>query len=475
MKIIIYCRGAIFRKYSDKLPWNLIVAIVDKNAEDNEMIMSIPVIRPEYINKVQYDCICVLSNKYFYEIVKELIYVYSVSAEKIVSWKVLLKKCLPINQKILKDIINGLQNKSVLIREKEIFDKYILNKESIGIPSESLFEAYSKNKESDNSYKYDYVYSEDEIPNNKKYDIVITGDYKNLASVLKVKTWHKVLLNTKYNMDNEMYSAIVNDIGKLHYRVYIGSNGWIWEIDNIATKIPSDEKKEMSVYVVTHKDYPQIKNDDCYIPLCVGEKYKNSKYVSELNGKNIAYLNDKINECTGLYWIWKNTKENIVGLNHYRRYFSRGIINNRADILLSYEIYQMMNKYDMVLPVDEGFDITVKQQLVNTIPDKKIAELGISIMRNSIMQKQPDYLAFFDDVMNSYNFYRCNMFITRREILNQYCEWLFSFLIDAAEQIDVSETDEYSKRIIGFLAERMLTVWLRKNPQKIKAVPYLLL
>ncbi len=29
------------------------------------------------------------------------------------------------------------------------------------------------------------------------------------------------------------------------------------------------------------------------------------------------------------------------------------------------------------------------------------------------------------------------MFVTRREILNRYCEWLFHFLIEAAEIIDV--------------------------------------
>ena len=77
----------------------------------------------------------------------------------------------------------------------------------------------------------------------------------------------------------------------------------------------------------------------------------------------------------------------------------------------------------------------------------------------------------FDAVMESHNFYKCNMFVTKREILNAYCEWLFSFLIEAAERIDVSTYDNYSKRVIGFFAERMLTVWLYKNPLKIKELP----
>ena len=65
-----------------------------------------------------------------------------------------------------------------------------------------------------------------------------------------------------------------------------------------------------------------------------------------------------------------------------------------------------------------------------------------------------------------------SMFVTRRKILNMYCEWLFSFLIEAAEKMDISGYDVYSKRIMGFLAERLLTTWLLKQNLKIKEQPY---
>ena len=69
-------------------------------------------------------------------------------------------------------------------------------------------------------------------------------------------------------------------------------------------------------------------------------------------------------------------------------------------------------------------------------------------------------------------FYQCNMFVTRREIFDKYCEWLFSFLIEAAETIDISECDTYSARIIGFFAERMWTVWLLRQEYRIKELPF---
>lgn len=81
----------------------------------------------------------------------------------------------------------------------------------------------------------------------------------------------------------------------------------------------------------------------------------------------------------------------------------------------------------------------------------------------------------FETVMRGHSFYVCNMFVTRREILNNYCEWLFSFLIEAAELLDITGYDSYSKRAMGFFAERMWTVWLMKQNLKIKELPYMVI
>ena len=83
----------------------------------------------------------------------------------------------------------------------------------------------------------------------------------------------------------------------------------------------SAQKKAFDIvdYVITHKEY-NIPQDEMYRKLCVG-KYREDGELCEQDGENITQYNERINELTGLYWIWKNTESEYVGLSHYRRYF----------------------------------------------------------------------------------------------------------------------------------------------------------
>ena len=81
---------------------------------------------------------------------------------------------------------------------------------------------------------------------------------------------------------------------------------------------------------------------------------------------------------------------------------------------------------------------------------------------------QPDYLDAFDYVLGSSSFYKCNMFVTRRDVFDAYCKWLFSFIIDATREV-LRMTNP--QRTMGFFCECMLSVWLAKNHLRIKELP----
>ncbi|MBE8954215.1 MAG: DUF4422 domain-containing protein [Quinella sp. 2Q5] len=97
------------------------------------------------------------------------------------------------------------------------------------------------------------------------------------------------------------------------------------------------------------------------------------------------------------------------------------------------------------------------------------------MIRKYLLQVQPDYLDAFDYVLNSTTFYKCNMFVTRRDVFDAYCKWLFSFIIDATrEALRTASLQNFSwmpRRLMSFLAERMFSVWLMNNRLRIKELP----
>ena len=64
------------------------------------------------------------------------------------------------------------------------------------------------------------------------------------------------------------------------------------------------------------------------------------------------------------------------------------------------------------------------------------------------------------------------MMLCNKQILDEYSQWLFSILFNLEKRIDVDKySDEYQKRVFGFLAERLLQIWVYHNKLKIKEFP----
>ena len=51
-------------------------------------------------------------------------------------------------------------------------------------------------------------------------------------------------------------------------------------------------------------------------------KSNSNRYEGDDSGISISDKNLYYSELTGIYWVWKNTKQDITGCCHYRRYFS---------------------------------------------------------------------------------------------------------------------------------------------------------
>ena len=217
-------------------------------------------------------------------------------------------------------------------------------------------------------------------------------------------------------------------------------------------------------YVITHRDFP-ITQDDLYKPLCVGG-FRKDGWLCASDGNNIEQYNDRINEATGMYWIWKNTDSEYVGMSHYRRYFNN--CGHRLD-RIGIEDILTVDGYDIILaPIRLGW--SVRENLRQAVDDD-LCDQGITVFLRGIQEKHPEYVDAFNKVMNNDRMYICNMFVTRREIFNKYCEWLFSFLTEAADLIDVEYEYGFRRRTAGYLAETMMTVWMEKQDLRVYEMP----
>src|SRR5690349_21102380 len=78
----------------------------------------------------------------------------------------------------------------------------------------------------------------------------------------------------------------------------------------------------MAVYMATHVAYSKPPFD-YIVPIFVGRasEEKNDFGISDRSGVNISRRNHIYGELTALYWIWKNTQDDVAGLCHYRRFF----------------------------------------------------------------------------------------------------------------------------------------------------------
>ena len=60
------------------------------------------------------------------------------------------------------------------------------------------------------------------------------------------------------------------------------------------------------------------------------------------------------------------------------------------------------------------------------------------------------------------------LFITRRERLEELCEWLYPVLVELEKRIDISKYEGYQSRVIAFLYERLVPVFIRTKGYKIE-------
>ena len=102
---------------------------------------------------------------------------------------------------------------------------------------------------------------------------------------------------------------------------------------------------DVRLYVMTHKKIAEIA-DPMYIPMQVGKAGKEDfGYLGDDTGDNISEKNSAYCELTGMYWLWKNIDCDVIGICHYRRYFTRD-----EKLLEKSYIEKLIKEYSIIIP-----------------------------------------------------------------------------------------------------------------------------
>lgn len=228
---------------------------------------------------------------------------------------------------------------------------------------------------------------------------------------------------------------------------------------------------KVNIIIATHKKYDMPKYKS-YLPIHVGKEGKKEiGFKGDNTGNNISLKNPYFCELTGLYWAWKNLKVDYVGLAHYRRHF-KGKTKSKdkfEQVLSDKEINELLRKNDIILPKKRNYYI---ENLYSHYEHTLHIET-LDITGEIIKEKYPKYSKEFDLLKKRTSAHMFNMFIMKKELMDEYCKWLFDILFELEKRIDTTKYDSFHARFYGRVSELLLDVWLNTKGYKYTEVPLL--
>lgn len=250
--------------------------------------------------------------------------------------------------------------------------------------------------------------------------------------------------------------------------------------------------KDPSVKILTfyHKRDILFENDIIQ-PLHLGrkvasEKSKDGQISSEeLNwlkssmegddtGDNISHLNRCFAEMTGIYWAWKNYDQlgtpDYIGFMHYRSLFFFGPYpaykeENFLDKIGCPYLRRIL-KYadvDVICGFVDYLEYSAEENHHNLVVYEKRERRDehLEYTKQWIKENRPDIYPLFEKYLKGkINGPQKNMFIMRKDLFFEYCEFIFPCMFAVWEKFKDTIENPSNNRLIGILAEYVTAFWL---------------
>lgn len=177
-------------------------------------------------------------------------------------------------------------------------------------------------------------------------------------------------------------------------------------------------------------------------------------YLLDDVGDNISNLNHLLGDLTGLYWIWKNTDDDFVGTNQYRRFYNDNDLSNLR--ILRTDCLYVSEFVDLREPIWQQYCYWH-------------GDIGLKLLKNAAKFKT---FAITDDMIDELwvktKLSTCNSFFAHRILFNKVAELLLEivmelylgtrYVIENLQDNCHIGRNPNDKRLLAFLAERILNI-----------------
>ncbi|WP_051233667.1 DUF4422 domain-containing protein [Butyrivibrio sp. NC3005] len=252
----------------------------------------------------------------------------------------------------------------------------------------------------------------------------------------------------------------------------------------------------IKIYIAYHKKCKVIRGDYLY-PIQVGAANSSEHFENMLrddDGDNISRKNRSYGEMTAQYWAWKNDDADYYGFFHYRRFLSfsdkKYPVSRFEEVEEEYlsdknikklnftkeHMREIINSYDIItsFPVRlKNLRFSFKNNYKQYVAAKYQHHEDIDLLLEIIKEKTPQYYKqahrYFFDIPYGYF---CNMFIMKKELFQEYCEWVFPLLDEFEKRRDYSNYSIDGERLCGYLGERLFGIFYenKKKSHKYKTL-----
>lgn len=246
-----------------------------------------------------------------------------------------------------------------------------------------------------------------------------------------------------------------------------------------------DKDSKIKIFVIYFKPNT-IFESNVYQPILTSDiDWTPQGMIRDDSGINIASKNKYYAELSAHYWVWKNylsqTNAKYIGFCHYRRFLDFNLTKipnvpfkpiKEEDFKQTFKNYTEENivdfigDYDIILPEKFRFENDLLSQFIEYHPPNDLV-LALEVIK----EIYPQYFLTAAAFIASKEMFPCLHFIMKKELLNEYFEWMFKFLETLEQRSNWNEYKGYLERMPAFIAERFFNVWLLHNIQtkKIKA------